>query len=303
MKLRHVGSALMIAVVLLGLVAVILLRPNPPAEGCTPVLDLNKVRALADSIPGEKAREVRIEEVVELAFPGTLTHAGTPPVAAHLQVAAFQLVFPDRSVVIDAGMTHSQATVAVVRYNDAAWNRLAGGLAHASAIYLTHEHLDHLSGLFAAGQTSYQHARFTPEQLAHPERAEPLIIPPSARAELQPLAYEHTLAVAPGVVLIKAPGHTPGSQWIFVSKQDGTELLFVGDSAWFMGNIDDEQGPPLLMSFLLKNDRPATACQLQELHTLGKTAPTLVLVPGHDGKRFDQLVLQGVILPNFAGVS
>jgi glyoxylase-like metal-dependent hydrolase (beta-lactamase superfamily II) len=40
------------------------------------------------------------------------------------------------------------------------------------------------------------------------------------------------LAIAPGVVLKKAQGHTPGSQMVFVALASGSELLFVGDVVW-----------------------------------------------------------------------
>ena len=44
--------------------------------------------------------------------------------------------------------------------------------------------------------------------------------------------YEKLYRVAPGVALQKAPGHSPGSELVYVRTADGHELLFVGDIAW-----------------------------------------------------------------------
>ena len=54
---------------------------------------------------------------------------------------------------------------------------------------------------------------------------------------LTPLEYDHYYAAAPGIVLVKAPGHTPGSQLVFVKLASGKELLFIGDVAWHMDQI------------------------------------------------------------------
>lgn len=46
--------------------------------------------------------------------------------------------------------------------------------------------------------------------------------------------------LAPGVVPIEAPGHTPGSVWLYVHESSGEESLFVGDTVW-----TDEAHPEL----------------------------------------------------------
>ena len=98
--------------------------------------------------------------------------------------------------------------------------------------------------------------------------------------------------MAPGVVLVKAPGHTPGSQLVYVQLADGRELILTGDTAWHRENVELVEGPPRLTSLLLKNDRAANACQLQALHDL----PAEVhVVPGHDARVVDALVSAGLL--------
>ena len=41
--------------------------------------------------------------------------------------------------------------------------------------------------------------------------------------------YDRLYAVAPGVVLVSAPGHSPGSQLVYVRLADYREVLLVGD--------------------------------------------------------------------------
>src|SRR3989442_414512 len=41
--------------------------------------------------------------------------------------------------------------------------------------------------------------------------------------------YDKYLPLAPGIAVIKAPGHTPGSQMVFVALESGKEYLLIGD--------------------------------------------------------------------------
>jgi glyoxylase-like metal-dependent hydrolase (beta-lactamase superfamily II) len=173
-------------------------------------------------------------------------------------------------------------------------------MAAASAIYVTHEHGDHMGGLVAELSTPSvaAAARFTKAQLAHPETLQ-IPIPAEQLATLKPIDYQGAVAVAPGVVLIAAPGHTPGSQLVYVQLADGRELLFLGDAAWHTENIDKMRQPPRLITLMLKNDRDATACQLIAFHDLGEKEPKLHLVPGHDARVIHSLVEQGLIAQGF----
>src|SRR5262249_20056032 len=156
-------------------------------------------------------------------------------------------------------------------YDAQAYEHLRAIMKTASAIYVTHEHADHLGGVLA-DDTVFPNAMLTSEQI-NSDRMKPLVITPAHKAAIKELKYDTMTAVAPGVVLIKAPGHTPSSQWVFVSRADGKELLLVGDTAWHMANIENEQGPPKLMWLMLHNDREANACQLVELHKLETSEP------------------------------
>jgi glyoxylase-like metal-dependent hydrolase (beta-lactamase superfamily II) len=80
-------------------------------------------------------------------------------------------------------------------------------------------------------------------------------------------------------VLQQAPGHSPGSQMIYVELTGGRRFLFVGDIAWTKDNITTQTGRPGIATLLMKEDRPAVAAQL---HALAQLAPDVHVIVAHD---------------------
>src|SRR6185369_13776372 len=99
---------------------------------------------------------------------------------------------------------------------------------------------------------------------------------------VKPLEYDHYLPIAPGVVLIKSPGHTRGSQMIYVGLAVGTEFIFMGDVAWQLDQIRQLwYRPRLVTDFFLGEDRAAVLAQFRALHDL-PDRPPVQLVASHD---------------------
>ena len=102
-------------------------------------------------------------------------------------------------------------------------------------------------------------------------------------------------------MLIKAAGHTPGSQMVYVQTADGTEVLLIGDVAWHFRNIElQRERARLVTMFLIKEDRTAVFGQLAALKRLHETQPAVHIVPGHDGQVIDALVAAGVLKRGFS---
>jgi glyoxylase-like metal-dependent hydrolase (beta-lactamase superfamily II) len=153
-------------------------------------------------------------------------------------------------------------------------------MAGASAIVFTHEHVDHVGGVASAPDFAAiaKKVRITSEQLGSGQ-LERDAFPAGTLDQLVPLSYEGLYMLAPGVVLQKAPGHSAGSQLVYVELASGARFLFVGDVAWSEDNVRQETGRPGLVTLLVKEDRPAVAAQL---HALAALPPDVHLVVAHD---------------------
>jgi len=266
-------------------------------------LDMNKVRALADEMPGDRPVEIQVEKVAQFTFPATAVVAGDGWSSSYLPVYSYQLVYPDgRTGIIDTALSKAQGGDNLTDFDPAAYDRMEAAIGRASFILLTHEHMDHIGGLAAYPELAkiVSSVDMTKEQIDHPERSAPVVIAKDILGQFKPVVYDKYLAIAPGVVLIKAPGHSPGSQIIYVRKQDGTEVLILGDVAWHFRNIETErERARLVTQFFLKEDRHAVFGELKALHALHAAEPTLAMMPGHDGEMESALVKSGVFAEGF----
>jgi glyoxylase-like metal-dependent hydrolase (beta-lactamase superfamily II) len=282
---------LALAVFYVGFVA-----PRYRGKECSWDLDLARMRQLASSLPGDKPKEIRVEDVSGMELPRALACPGQPWTKAQFRAYAYQLVFADKTIVIDTAMSPAQAKDLGMNegFDELAWRRVAAALGRASAVYVTHEHTDHMGGAFADDKWA-SNLRLTARQLDSKTMSRPTISP-AARAALKVIAYDRYQAVAPGVVLIEALGHTPGSQMVFVTRADGTEVLFTGDTAWLVDNIEHEQAPPKFTFWITGGDANENACQLSSLKRVDKE---LAIMTGHDPERMKALVERGVFVRGF----
>jgi glyoxylase-like metal-dependent hydrolase (beta-lactamase superfamily II) len=177
-------------------------------------------------------------------------------------------------------------------------------LGAADQIILTHEHTDHIGGLAAYRSPEAIRPRLllTAEQVASTPRYGAFSTPaPPLFEGYEPLDYDGAVAIAPGVVLMKAAGHTPGSQLVYVQQADGRELLFIGDVGWTLRNVlTGKSRPRLLSDLLLGEDRAAVFAQLAALGDLHAAEPAVSIVPGHEAAAIDQLIAEGALIEGFA---
>ena len=292
---------LVTAVIVAGAYYVLVL--HSPSEGTPYTLDIAKVRALASSIPGDKPAEVRYEHIMDFQFAEAMVTAGDAWKWTPISVYSWQLVYPDKTVMVDTAMNREIAKpdALVPMYSDNAYQRMEDALEKASLIVITHEHMDHIGGLAAHPHLAalLPVLKLTDEQFNNRKGMEPSVLPEAVVKDYKPIHYDGMMAIAPGVVLIKSPGHTPGSQMVYVQRADGRELLLMGDVSWHMRNIEVVRERPLFMTLVVGENRDQVIGEFKALHDLQLAEPKLKLVPGHDGAVIKTLTAEGLMSQGF----
>jgi glyoxylase-like metal-dependent hydrolase (beta-lactamase superfamily II) len=270
------------------------------APGGAYVIDLAALHRAAVA-SGALPERIEVEKLGSFAFPQTFVVAGEGFHMHPMVLLAHRVVWPDHSLIIDTAMSPAAAKKMPGSKTDpSAFDRLEAAMKKAGAIVFTHEHVDHVGGVASApdfGAIAKQ-VRITREQLDSPklERGD---FPSGALSSLEPITYQGVYAVAPGVVLQKAPGHSPGSQLVYVELASGQRFLFVGDIAWSFDNITRQRGRPRVATLLMSEDRPAVAAQLRAIAQL---PPDVHVIVAHDPVALENDLKAGLYREGFSGL-
>jgi glyoxylase-like metal-dependent hydrolase (beta-lactamase superfamily II) len=91
------------------------------------------------------------------------------------------------------------------------------------------------------------------------------------------------------VVIVPAPGHTPGSVFVFVTVSSGKRYVLIGDTAWQIEGIDLPAEKPWLSRRLVDVYPEQIRTLLVRLHVLKRDIPDLTVVPAHDRRVWEAL--------------
>jgi len=263
--------------------------------------DLAAIRAMSTVLPGALALAVNGVRVAASIRPRKFVIEGGDDTPVTMPRTAFQIVYPDCSLMIDSGLdkaTHDSFSPDKPEpYFAEPFAKLQRGLAKARLIVLTHHHADHVAGVLCAPNFSELATKtMITRQVADCMRNTPhrphLKLAPPALERFIILDYPQYYPVAPGVVLIRSPGHSPDSQMVFIRLQSGREILHSVDSAWIMDNIIEVKGKAAPW---VKEDVPAVMAQLRWLKAVAETEKNITILVTHDDELFDRLTQNGTI--------
>lgn len=88
------------------------------------------------------------------------------------------------------------------------------------------------------------------------------------------------------VVVVPAPGHTPGSVIVFVALRDGRRFVFVGDLAWQREGITEREERPWIVRRSADPDPAQVRDNLLRMAAIAERFPQITLVPAHDARGF-----------------
>lgn len=279
-----------IALLLIVLVAVpyywLFMDPGPTAVPPRPI-DIAQLRSLAESMNGPRPVAIEYAAVATDTKPGILLVAGGGLRSEETAVLGWRLITPGGDTIINSGLTEDQARAAGYdSYHGAVQATIAGWMRSARLIIFTSEDIDHVGGLvrdMPRSSASAKKVLANAEQSAAIRALAPVFaekLAPPVPALSGPSQYG---ALAPGIAALRAPGHLPGTQMIYVRLQDGREYLFAGDCAPMRRNVD-WQVPPSRFSaeWQGREDRAASLGWIKGLAQLKASEPNLTIIYGHD---------------------
>ena len=263
---------------------------------------LERIRQAADDVPGAPPESVNFIKFAEShrTLAAVIDGGSDEPFVSAR--TAFQVVYPDGTLMIDAGMDEAVHRFYGFGRDEPYWpdrnGRVQAALSAANLIVITHEHGDHVAGILRspdrdliAPKTILTEAQVRTLTTA-PQLPEIRITEQQASDYLV-VDYRLYLPVAPGVVLIKAAGHTPGHQMVYVRLAQGTEYLFIGDIGWLIDNVTELKLRPAETIARIGEDPEALMSQLVWLKSVAEQGA--VLVPSHDDRLLNRYAEEGLL--------
>ena len=264
---------------------------------------LQRVRQAATAVPGELAEAINFVKVAEShrTYAAVIEGGSEDPFISAR--SAFQIVYPDGSIMLDSGMDETVHRFYGFGRVEPYWpdvnDTVQAALRRAQLIIITHEHGDHVAGVLRsdyrdelAPKTILTKDQVRTLSLA-PQLPEITLTPAQARDYIV-VDYELILPVAPGVVLIKSPGHTHGHQMVYVQLAGGQEFLFIGDIGWSLDNITELKLRPAATIARVKEDPQALMHQMTWIKQV-MDADGLIVVPSHDDRLLTRYAEEGLL--------
>jgi glyoxylase-like metal-dependent hydrolase (beta-lactamase superfamily II) len=273
----------------------------PTQAAATFDVDLSTLRQLARVVPGALPVALNGVRVAASIRPRKFVIAGGDDTPVTMPRTAFQVVYPDGSVMLDAGLdkaTHDSFSPDKPEpYFPDEFAKLQRALDAARLVVLTHFHADHVAGVVTAPNFAELAAKtvitsHTARLMCDAPHRPHLKLSEADVVRFIVVDYPQYLPVAPGLVLIKAAGHSPDMQMVYILLQSGREVLHSIDAAWNMDNIRQVKGKAAPW---VKEDVPAVLAQLRWLNGLLTSEPNVSILVTHDDELFTTVTASGLV--------
>ena len=264
----------------------LLMEPGPISAPAMPI-DIARLRSEAARQTGPRPTAIEYVAVASQNTAGTLLVAGGGLRSDETAVLAWRLITPGGDTVINAGLTDYQAmSSGFAAFSPPFQATLNTWVSAARRVIFTDEDIEHIGGLATvlpkanavSAKIIGNAAQIAAIRELVPATADALA--PAAAALSGPPGYA---GVAPGIAVLRTPGHLPGSQMIYVQLENGREFLFVGNTAPMKRNVT--WGRPrsrYAAEWLGSEDRTATTGWIKGLAQLQTREPRLAFVYARD---------------------
>lgn len=284
-----------------GKAAVAQQNEQPEIAATVWTVNLNAIRQVSTMIPGRRPMRVNVVKFAESLRSKKFSVKGAPDEPSVQARTAYQVVYADGTIMIDSGMdqqVHKFFGRGVEEPYDAqAAKEVESALLAAKSIVVTHEHGDHVAGVIRTALVDQLAPKtvLTRTQvqtlLENPQMPEIRLTPEMAKRYIV-IDYDKYLPFAPGFVLIKAPGHTPGSQMIYLKLESGREYIFAGDAAWHMDGVRLMRGKEAPW---IKEDEGSISAELKWLNGIYEGEKNLFIVISHDDEQRKEYIAKGIL--------
>jgi len=171
--------------------------------------------------------------------------------------------------------------------------------SHLKAVLLTHAHWDHSSGLPELAGTPVW---ITAAEHRFVENGGWITaIARSTGARFEEYDFEggpylgfprsHDVYGDGAIVVVPAPGHTPGSVIVFLTLPSGKRYALVGDLVWQREGISEREEKPWIQRRLADSDPAGVRDHLLHMAAIVARFPEISIVPAHDARAFAELPL------------
>jgi glyoxylase-like metal-dependent hydrolase (beta-lactamase superfamily II) len=270
----------------------LMLSGSDAPKQASDVFDLDDWRSKAAAPTDVLPTEIRVIEVGHDLAPLFAAQAGRFGAPLAMSYNAVEITYPDQTIIVGGavdrptaeGMTQSATDW---RFSDSAYDALTSKMLAADQVVITHEHLDHVMAIARHPDP----ANLAPRLVLNASQIDSLSMFANgaldpALAALAPGLSGDVESIAPGVVIVPAAGHTPGAQNVFITLQNGEEILLIGDTVWNMGALEALKTRPILTQYVVfrpnYEDRDAVKNQVRALYDMMELNPDLRVLPAHD---------------------